>query len=1523
MTSSSEIGKLEFERLSIHGENYEIWKSQCFNVLASKQLDGTIAEGYVIDGADPKARAQAFEALVIIMKHLPPALYKRFRLANSPSTVWKDLKDSYGNIEKLLQPAAIEAWNQLRFLDFKSAQEYDIALQDCTADLEACGLEVIWTDTFKMEKTLNTFPDEKSTYAANLRQRKFTKYQDLINEILYNEANERVRARVAKGTLNVNPGMTVPTASNPTPQVDTRSFYTQPQVGKGKKKQFKRQGFKSKGKKPGACRRCGLSGHWQSECRKSWDEVLELRQRRKEHTSSKTQDRPARHATTQAEEKTNLVIHEENPRMPVPEVEPFLIERNDETYMALVEDDRQLREQAQYCLVDSGTTQTILTDLEFFQSFTPRPTKITTVNNSSTSFGKGFGSAVIVLPSGQHIRIQRAMYAPHATRNLLSFLDLRKNGFELRTDEGKLVMEDRVNKKAVDSFEQLPNGLYQTAIQYPTGHTVQAMQVTSTLEHEEAVRRWHERLGHPSPDTLQKMVVHQAVRDLPLTRSMFTTNRFNTDMSLCVACARGKLIRKSHDSKQPTGISFLGRLHTDCCGPINPPFGKKRYFMPVIDECSRKTIVQLLESRDQAFAALVQMLLQMRTQFPDHPVQKIRLDNAGEFSSKLFESFCVANGIQVEYSTPHEHEQNGLAEAYIKQLQHVGRTLLMRCNLPAAMWGYAITHANDLMGYWPHSSLNYESPQQVTSGIVPSVRHFKTFGCTVYVPVSPPQRTKMGPQRQMGIYVGAVSRSIIKYLNELGQLFTARFDDCRFDEGTFPLVKGASSELLQIYPDWPGNVPVPPTSSTTREELGERGVILGPGMHREIVKAGTPAMTEPLKRGRGRPRKEINPLAMSQPKRQRGRPSELVPPMKETGDDTQIIGESSKAVPTKSVPTEVDVPLMRQEPTVIGIPDLNHPAHVDDEQLKNAANEEIVLCMCADDYVIYKPNGGIVWKRDQVKLDTQFAMAVAESIHDHEEPMSIAECKASADWPQWRVAIHSELKSLISKGVFRGPLSVPVSATLVDYRWVFVRKRGPDGKILRYKARLVARGFSQRPGFDFTTTYSPVMDLTTYRYLIAFSVQIACNIHVMDVVTAYLYGKLDTEIYMQVPVGISIPADLPRPGLLLVQALYGLKQSGRMWYQRLTSFLLSTGFKTLEINPCIFFRRQGSDFVIVAIYVDDLNLIGTRRGIEDAKSCLSSTFEMKDLGQVTFCLGLQFSRIAGGILVHQTQYLQKVLTKFSMIDCLPRNTPLEVRNLKLEQDIYGPRREGETILPAKYPYLAAIGSLMYAAMTTRPDIAFSVNLLARHSQEPTHRHWNGVKQIMRYLRGTMDVGLFYVPQEDSTMRGYADAGYLSDMTKGRSQTGFVFLKNGAAISWRSRKQTLAATSSTHAEMIALYEATRECVWIRRFTKQLYGELQLSQDEQPTPIFEDNAACRVQVKTRYIRSDTNKHLNPKFYFTSELDGKEINVESIASCDNVADLLTKILPRIQHQKLCCAIGLRSLSDLQHRLNSSTCT
>jgi hypothetical protein len=184
------------------------------------------------------------------------------------------------------------------------------------------------------------------------------------------------------------------------------------------------------------------------------------------------------------------------------------------------------------------------------------------------------------------------------------------------------------------------------------------------------------------------------------------------------------------------------------------------------------------------------------------------------------------------------------------------------------------------------------------------------------------------------------------------------------------------------------------------------------------------------------------------------------------------------------------------------------------------------------------------------------------------------------------------------------------------------------------------------------------------------------------------------------------------------------------------------------------------------VYVDDLNIIGNPQDIDEARNHLKTEFEMKDLGQTKFCLGLQLEHLSTGILVHQSAYIQKVLEKFNMDKSYPSKTPMVVWSLELKTDQFRPQDEGEEILGPHYPYLSAIGALMYLANCTRPDIVFAVNLLARHNAAPTKRHWTGVKHILRYVNGTRDLGLFFQRNPDSNMIGYTDVGYLSNSHNG-------------------------------------------------------------------------------------------------------------------------------------------------------------
>ena len=282
--------------------------------------------------------------------------------------------------------------------------------------------------------------------------------------------------------------------------------------------------------------------------------------------------------------------------------------------------------------------------------------------------------------------------------------------------------------------------------------------------------------------------------------------------------------------------------------------------------------------------------------------------------------------------------------------------------------------------------------------------------------------------------------------------------------------------------------------------------------------------------------------------------------------------------------------------------------------------------------------------------------------------------------------------------------------------------------------------------------------------------------------------------------------------------------------------------------------------------MDDLNLIGTPEGLLETANYLKKEFEMKDLGKTRYCLGLQIEYFSNGIFVHQSTYTEKVLKRFYMDKAHPLNSPMIVRSLDVKNDPFRPCEKGEELLGPEIPYLSAIDALMYLAICTRPDIAFST----RYSFAPTRRHWKGIQQILRYLNGTTDMGLFYSNKSKEKLLGYADVGYLSDPHKARSQTGYVFNYNGTAISWRSVKQTMVATSSNHSEILAIHETSRECIWLRSMIHHIQESCGLSSvKDKPTILFEDNAACIAQIKGGYIKRDRTKHISPKFFYTHEL------------------------------------------------------
>ena len=292
-------------------------------------------------------------------------------------------------------------------------------------------------------------------------------------------------------------------------------------------------------------------------------------------------------------------------------------------------------------------------------------------------------------------------------------------------------------------------------------------------------------------------------------------------------------------------------------------------------------------------------------------------------------------------------------------------------------------------------------------------------------------------------------------------------------------------------------------------------------------------------------------------------------------------------------------------------------------------------------------------------------------------------------------------------------------------------------------------------------------------------------------VTAYLYGSLDAHIYIKPPpdfLSESPPEDIPGiySRLCLQKALYGLKRAQRMWYQHLHEFLLHYQFSHNQVMPCLFTLKNSLGFVAIAVYVDGLNLVGTLVTYKHAMELLTTQFEMKLLDKTSFCLCLQILYILGSsIFLHQTTYTQKLLKRFGMDKSNPLSASI-IGCSKTTDDPYRPCKEEEEFYD-KTRYLIVVGALLYLSTFIRLDISFVANVLARHIQKPSVCHWNGVKHLLHYLWRTKDLDLLYTQGRTTEITGYANAGFKSDKVSRKSQSGSIFLKNNAPISWKSVK----------------------------------------------------------------------------------------------------------------------------------------
>lgn len=513
-------------------------------------------------------------------------------------------------------------------------------------------------------------------------------------------------------------------------------------------------------------------------------------------------------------------------------------------------------------------------------------------------------------------------------------------------------------------------------------------------------------------------------------------------------------------------------------------------------------------------------------------------------------------------------------------------------------------------------------------------------------------------------------------------------------------------------------------------------------------------------------------------------------------------------------------------------------------------------------------------------------------VYFEDDPVTYEEAMSRPDREQWLKAMKSEMKAL-NKNETWDLVELPKGQKTVGSKWVFKLKETANGE-KKYKTRFVAKGFSQKYGENYDEIFAPVVKQSTIRSLLAIASNQGMKVKHIDIKTAFLYGELDAEIYVDQPEGFALPGN-EHLVCKLKRSLYGLKQSARCWNLRINKILIDSGFRRGKAEPCLYVKGDGDSIIYVLIYVDDI-IVATKNDIEfeNVVKVLKSNFEITEMGDLKLYLGIEVNLEDGVYYLSQERYIDKLIKEFGLENAKVSSIPMDPGYLKNGNGV---------LFENNNLYRKAIGSLLYISNNTRPDISLAVSILSRKVSCPTDVDWVEVKRVLRYLKGTRSMKMCVGSKSDLMLTGYADADWAGDINGRKSTSGYVFKLGDAVVSYASRKQSNVTLSSTEAEYVALAEASQELLWLVQLMKEFKLEIE-------TPkVFEDNQSCLKILQDEKV-NPRSKHIDVKYYFVRDLcQSGAVVYEYCPTESMVADILTKPLQKL---KICSLRNLIGLSN-----------
>ena len=919
--------------------------------------------------------------------------------------------------------------------------------------------------------------------------------------------------------------------------------------------------------------------------------------------------------------------------------------------------------------------------------------------------------------------------------------------------------------------------------------------------------------------------------------------------------------------------------HSDGASQAVPSLGGNRYALVVVDDYSRHTWVRLLKNKSDAADATTTVLQLAATQL-QAPVIRLHTDGGGEFLCSKITEFVAANGIRHTYTTRDHPEHNGKVERLNQTLMLMVRSMLTGCNAPLALWGEALAYAAIVYNRTPLRVIDGVSPHEKLHGVKPDLSKLHVFGSNCFHRVVDAHRAKLDPPFVRGVWVGySEQQSAHRVLTKEYSIISTR--DAKVQDGNFdflPMLTGEDDlPLPSSYVDWsllPLHLPQPstnvqqqPSSSTSTSDTLDN--------HQQPHNAAG------------------NDIEMTDS----NRPADgnhMLPPVQ------FMYSEPAAPVPDhQSMQEQAD-----------DAPDMSYMSGTDSSSDDEPAETRLI----AADRRVSTPITVSTTTRSgrAVRPPVRYGMVARGDVYTADQPESLLllsnqQGTAISDPTNWKEAMRhpdaneyhkdaqGEIGYMRDSGVYTLVNRRP-GMRIITSRWVVKAKRDANNKIIAYKTRLVARGFEQRHGVDYDATFAPVAGAKSIRIILALAAQHQLKLYQLDVRKAFLNAKLDEDVYMQQPEGFADGTDRVWK---LHRAIYGLKQSPRVWNQELDSTINKIGYQRSQVDPCVYYRTVPGYAVpmMLSIYVDDIvaayhpNL--HEQWLKD-KQMLSDSYDLSDIGDVKWLLNMAVCQSPDrrSITISQNSYVQSMLERFSMMDAKGEATPAT------GVDLTDPKQQaGEPLSKEQHNiYRQLVGSLLYAANTTRLDISHSVAMLSRFVQAPTTQHLHAARRVLRYLKTTADHKLKFVQQTDTPavppILAYSDADWAGDKTDRKSTSGSVVQLYGCTISWSSKKQSVVALSSMESELIALCSATTETLWIQKWIRDVLG-----QDTSITVLVDNQATIASQ--NNETTSERSKHIDIRHFFVRDLVlAKRVKLDWVSTTEQLADILTKSLARISH-------------------------